>query len=522
MRHLRDHRLLIALPLLLVLLVIVPALTMGLTWVRDVGLLGADAVVFASNAPAMDRFMAAAMKGVYGSRIQVCDGAADQTEIQAALDVGGDTRLSPGIFTTADSIDVSDNYLCLRGAGKGLTTIKLGVSVDKDVIVNDGAAEYWGCYFSDFAISGNKDNNTSGHGIKLTGARQHVFERLYISNCSNAGIELIGTASYYTGSCTIDKCVIVDNEEEGVYLGAYAYGCNIAKLVASANATNIKIVSGGEHRVADCNLMLSTTIGLQVYTANNVLVSNTYTSDDAVDAFQVNRSSDVYLVNCQAEDTATNCFYVVGAAGAVSNDVHLVNCGVTTTHVTPTRGLYLQGVSGATGAVTGFMATECDFSIATTGVVKSPAGVLGGTGNFSNNRGYISPAETRTYAVAITAGSENATTYWQNPFPQNVWVTDANVLITTASSATNPTYDLKIDTDGSGVPDGTALHDAIPDTVGTYGSWDNVTMGGEYGVQTGYVQLASNASTSDWIGFCIEDAAGADTAGTIYITIMGQ
>ena len=77
MRHfLRDHRLLVVLPLLLVMLAIVPALTMGLTWVRDVGLLSADAVVFASDAPVMDRFMAAAMKGVYGSRIQVCDGTA--------------------------------------------------------------------------------------------------------------------------------------------------------------------------------------------------------------------------------------------------------------------------------------------------------------------------------------------------------------------------------------------------------------------------------------------------------------
>ena len=100
--------------------------------------------------------------------------------------------------------------------------------------------------------------------------------------------------------------------------------------------------------------------------------------------------------------------------------------------------------------------------------------------------------------------------------------TEAKLVLTAAASATAPTYDLKIDTDGSGVPDGTALLDAVPDTVGTYGSWDNVTMAGEYGVQTAYIQLASNASTSDWIGFAIMDAAGADTAGTVYITIMGQ
>jgi hypothetical protein len=139
-----------------------------------------------------------------------------------------------------------------------------------------------------------------------------------------------------------------------------------------------------------------------------------------------------------------------------------------------------------------------------------------------DNDGYIGRGESRTYAVTITAGTENTTTYFQNPFAQNAWVTEVTLNLTTAASASNPTYDIKIDADGSGVPDGAAFLDASPDTAGTYWSWTNAYGGAATGVQTGLVTLASNASTSDWIGLCIEDAAGADTAGVMYVTLMGQ
>lgn len=128
MRHFaRDHRLLITLPLLLVMLAIVPALTMGLTWVRQVGLLSADAVVFASDAPAMDRFMARAMKGVYGDRVQICDGTADDVELQAAVNAltqGGRILYSGGTFhpSTYITMSASDNLpMCFEGRGDSTT-----------------------------------------------------------------------------------------------------------------------------------------------------------------------------------------------------------------------------------------------------------------------------------------------------------------------------------------------------------------------------------------------------------------
>jgi hypothetical protein len=146
----------------------------------------------------------------------------------------------------------------------------------------------------------------------------------------------------------------------------------------------------------------------------------------------------------------------------------------------------------------------------------------GNNDTIQGNQGYLGKGEQRTYAVTITAGAEDTCTYWQNPFAQDVWVVETRVAITTAASASNPTYDLALDADGSGVPDGTKFHDAIPDTVGTYWSWSAAYGGAASGVQAEMLTLASNAGANDWIGLCIEDAAGADTAGVYFVTIMGK
>lgn len=58
----------------------------ALEGIRDVGLLGADGVVIASDAPTADKAVGNAMKGLYGARIGVCTGAGDEVTFQSALD----------------------------------------------------------------------------------------------------------------------------------------------------------------------------------------------------------------------------------------------------------------------------------------------------------------------------------------------------------------------------------------------------------------------------------------------------
>ncbi len=134
---LRGHHRYLILPLLLAVFAIVPMLTMGAYWVQNVGLLSADAMVFASDAPAIDRFMASAMRGVYHERAQVCDGTADQVQIQAAIDSGAlDVKLSTGSFHTSTN---SGSHL------RGETGLKLeGAGIGRTIIYMDGPKYGWG------------------------------------------------------------------------------------------------------------------------------------------------------------------------------------------------------------------------------------------------------------------------------------------------------------------------------------------------------------------------------------------
>jgi hypothetical protein len=530
---LRGHRLLIALPLLLIMLLIVPALTMGLTWVRDVGLLSADAVVFASNAPAMDRFMAAAMRNVYGARVQVCDGTADQVEIQAAVDglSAGRTaretvRIVGGDFTIAAPVVAAD-YTRLDCTGSRLT-----LANNADCVMLDFTDTY-DCEITGAKLKGNKANCSAGtgmdisdceimrinnayvlefddYGIKMNNATGDTQSQLWITNsnvseCGSWGIYLYGNGTpQWSSDFWITDCKVTTNYG-GIYLYKMQYGhvlnCNVTDSSTSSGLyirdSGSTTVHGGVYRGSN-----GTYGGIWVANSQKIVVdgvffeANVTAGGDEREIHVDGTSYDVTITGCNFDPDTTATGYVKAI---------YIATGAKRVSIVGNEVADFGNVTGATDVKAIYLAPPVSDNVFC-----------------SNNLGWIAPAELRTYAVTITAGTENATTYFQNPFAQAVYIYETRVAITTAASATAPTYDLKIDTDGAGVPDGTALHDAIPDTVGSYWSWSGAYGTDATGVQTGLVTLASNAGTSDWLGFCIEDAAGADTAGVIYITLMGQ
>jgi hypothetical protein len=73
------------------------------------------------------------------------------------------------------------------------------------------------------------------------------------------------------------------------------------------------------------------------------------------------------------------------------------------------------------------------------------------------------------------------------------------------------------DDDGAGVPSvALNLFDGVADTVGYY----SAQVAGSGGTLT--VPILWQATGNDWVNFIIEDANGADTAGVIYITVIGK
>lgn len=529
MKWARQHRALIVIPLLLVMLAIIPALSMGLTWVQDVGLLSADAVVFASDAPAMDRFMARAMKGVYGSRVQVCDGTADQVEIMAAYTAAGngsDIKLSAGNFYIGAAITGSWSGVKLEGAGQYATIITQAYAGDVFDI---------SCYraeFRGFEVLGDNTTYASGSGMKMA-LNESILEDIVIRGFAECGIE---SDSVGTRILTQYRNVrAIQNEQYGLKLTFYDRDSVILGCSLSGNGLDGFYSEGWGYRFTDT--WISDCGGHGIYARAPIWVVNGNAIQDngeeGIHLFGVAGGSRSVIVTgnnfMDNGQTTDNTYYSIQLETSVTANTNWID------HITIANNQFVcyTAANQAAGHIylnghkSNYRHTEITgntFDNGDTGPVKDYAAFSTYSGSIAitGNSGFIMSGELRTYAVTITAGSENTTSYFQNPFPQAVWITDAHVVITTAATAGNPVYDMAVDTDGSGLPDGAALFADIPDTPATYWSWSNAYGGAASGVQTGYVTLGSNTSTSDWLGFAITSDNGTGLVATAYITLMGK
>ncbi len=160
----------IAFVLLLILLLGLP-LNMGAVWAQNVGLLSDGAVVFASDAPAIDRYMAAALKSAgYGSRIQICNNTDDQVEWQAAVTAaavrGSSVRGSPGTFTFSGNVTIPNNLMTIKGtSGLYGTAIRGHAGYSGDLFVSTTQLETLiieDIEFSHAGVDGGALNFTAG------------------------------------------------------------------------------------------------------------------------------------------------------------------------------------------------------------------------------------------------------------------------------------------------------------------------------------------------------------------------
>ncbi len=137
----------------------------------------------------------------------VCDGVADNVEIQAAIDAlgttGGVIQLSEGQFNTAAQV-IPDNYVTIRGMGRDATIIKLANTIQTGVIGTFGLTTtvLTNVTIEDLTIDGNKTNNA------------------YLAQDGNQCGIFMGSPN----RLTLRNLRIHDVACEGVYLGYYVVG----------------------------------------------------------------------------------------------------------------------------------------------------------------------------------------------------------------------------------------------------------------------------------------------------------
>mgnify|MGYP001562129777 CR=1 FL=1 len=180
----------------------------------------------------------------------LCDGVADDVQIQAAIDAlpanGGRVLLSEGIFSISATIlaqltgSYADPYrpsLVLAGMGKDATRLTSANSVNGHMIQTDTPASELLFSIRDLSLNGNRANQTAGDVLRLR-ARRNYVENVGVFNGYDGGIYaasgpggntvIMVRQCIFNGSnhnIILDGCVdsIIDNAEMGQPVQANIY-----------------------------------------------------------------------------------------------------------------------------------------------------------------------------------------------------------------------------------------------------------------------------------------------------------
>jgi len=151
--------------------------------INDLGTLGASAWVVGSDASSKTKLFATNLQNI-GYPVWVCDGVADNVEIQAAIDalpaVGGKVKLTEGNFAISASVTLVDNIeLC--GMGWSTVCTWSGSSAVEGMFKHDvSGTSIVNVHIHDMYLDGNGDVNGV---IWLCNVKGYEINGIFATNC---------------------------------------------------------------------------------------------------------------------------------------------------------------------------------------------------------------------------------------------------------------------------------------------------------------------------------------------------
>ena len=224
------------------------------------GIMSSSAIVLSSECPTLVKFAARLARVVFGNRIQVCDGVADEGEINTAIDSlpdrGGKVHLTDGNFFITSPIHLYRDIvawfnLWLDGSGIDTTRIFLSDNSDCNMIDNVVLANDSGWKrVSNMKLEGNGDDQASGHGIYCaeTGIGNQydmTFHNIYVSQTKEDGFNITDGWGIRINDCLAETCL-----GRGYYLSGNQ--CYFRSNFSAYNGGNGFELAGSEIRVSDC------------------------------------------------------------------------------------------------------------------------------------------------------------------------------------------------------------------------------------------------------------------------------
>lgn len=468
----------------------------------------------------------------------VCDGTADNAEIQTAINAanaagGGTVALSNGTFNIAVAV-VMKASTSLFGQGWRATTLRIANNVNVNAIEIPVAATY--AMVSDLGIDGNAGNNAgAGIGIYSLNAVHPSLENLFIINCQDNALYIQGVDGLYM------------NNVKTFYSGhelIYLYQCRDSVINnINNNGAGYILVGGAETfhanvttvNVQDCTWLSFTNlwvgwsslgICLQFYDSSYCRVYGlvaspilpTVDNRPTVILSGGTGSSNISLIGGLIEGIAgvptggevgRECIRVE-VAGSINNIFQGItllksNYGVR----------FINTVTGANSVI--------DNVFSSTVVSMQPIWDAGGAATVRGNISYIAPAEERVASGILTAGVANAIFFaWHDPELQDILIRKVVIEITTPGGTALSVGQVGIANDAAGTGLGTEFFPAAGidlNAAAIRDSWNAA----DTGVQTKFVFCDDNASaTKGWVVGKILVQNAAALAGKYYIYYTGR
>ncbi len=512
---------------------------------------GATIVVAASDATATEKAQAD----------YVCDGTADDVQIQAAIDalpdVGGSIKLTTGLYSISATLkpkNVADFQILIEGAypagvtadvPAGVTELQLANGANCDMFAPQGVTRTF-LFLKNLVLDGNKANNASGNGItanqflNVGGWYNGGLDGLLIQNFADSGYY----GATYPVMLSATRTHIANNNDYGIYLmngeGCHiGYGANdvwsegngLANIYLSAVTNSfIDVASeGGSQYGVYLATIGSSSIRIWASGSNWHGVRAVSLSYDDITLFvkgcgldftgcpdNASYNGQVYFLNNDYCSLNVN----IRSTGTPANTNGLVNKGNTYSNIrgvvtasgyalnmqnsTEAANLDISlNLSGTSGAVTWFGAPSLQY-------YPSPQNIV-----LHDCEGFIAPGETRIVSGKINTLTQDAFNSLDNPFGQAVRVLDLQIYVSTGATATAPNIDCGIG--NSATTDYATLFDDLPgETVGFYTSTIATP-----GTQT-VPQLWGSGAGNRYLNMSIKDAAATGMVATYTVTVMGN
>jgi hypothetical protein len=254
----------------------------------------------------------------------VCDGTNDETDINAALALGGRVLLSEGTFNIASSVLLKTKSM-LCGSGNG-TQLKATAALNDAVVrLFDKSCEL--TVLSDFIVNGalatggdgvKIDNEDYGGGWTFADA-QHLLQNVLVKGAKAYGFNFPPGVGYTGRAQTLLGCGAYDCGSDGFYIGTS--DTVLTNCVAGVNTGKGFSLYGWGAQVVNCKAYYSGGIGFDVFFKCQLM--NCQSQNNHNTAF-VLEGDDNSFCNCVADTngfnpSVCNGFWIAGARNSFYN-----------------------------------------------------------------------------------------------------------------------------------------------------------------------------------------------------------